>query len=175
MMAAGAKRPATWRPGPASLQRRCRRFQAWWRCSANTSGSRSRSDHGGRGETESASRVARVRLQDAALRGKLARMATPITVNIPHQLGRVEARQRIESGFATIVRQLPGGAGSCSERWEGDRLVFSVVTMGQTIAGVIDVLDTSITMEIELPGVLGIIAGGLKGRLLKQGQRLLAR
>ena len=102
-------------------------------------------------------------------------MATPITVNIPHQLGRIEARKRIESGFATIVRQLPGGAGNSSERWDGDRLVFSVVTMGQTIAGVVDVLDSSITMEIELPGVLGIVARGLKGRLLKQGQKLLTR
>ena len=27
-------------------------------------------------------------------------MANPITVSIPHQLGRAEARRRIETGFA---------------------------------------------------------------------------
>ena len=102
-------------------------------------------------------------------------MPTPITLSVPHDLGRLEARRRIENGFRTIVRQLPGGDGACSERWDGDRLVFSVVTMGQTIAGAIDVLDASITIEIELPGVLGLIAGGLKGRLLQQGRKLLAR
>jgi len=102
-------------------------------------------------------------------------MATPITVTLPHQLGRAEARRRIETGFAKIVRQLPGGAGDCSERWEGDRLVFAVATMGQTISGVIDVLDAAVKIEIELPGVLGIIAAGLRTRLQKVGQLLLTK
>ena len=102
-------------------------------------------------------------------------MATPITVSIPHQLGRAEARRRIETGFGKIVHLLPGGTGTCSERWDGDRLIFSVAAMGQTVAGVIDVLDAAVTMEIELPGVLGLIAGGLKNRLQKVGQLLLTK
>ena len=100
-------------------------------------------------------------------------MATPITVSIPHQLGRTEARSRIENGFAKIIHVLPGSAGRCSERWEGDRLIFGIGAMGQTVTGVIDVLDTVVTMEIQLPGVLGVIAGGLAGRLQQVGQRLL--
>jgi hypothetical protein len=103
-------------------------------------------------------------------------MATPITVNIPHQLGRTEARRRIENGFAQITRLLPGAAGGkCTERWEGDRLVFGVTTLGQTVAGVVTVLDAVVTMEIELPGVLGLIAGGLKDRLQNAGQLLLTK
>jgi hypothetical protein len=103
-------------------------------------------------------------------------MATPITVSIPHQLGRIEARRRIETGFGQITHLLPGAAaGKCSERWDGDRLIFSIATMGQTVAGVITVLDAVVMMEIELPGVLGLIAGGLKGRLQKAGQLLLTK
>ena len=109
------------------------------------------------------------------LAGRLGSMATPITVTIPHQLGRAEARRRIESGFGKFVRQLPGSAGKCSERWEGDRLVFAVAAMGQTISGAVDVLDAAVTMEIELPGVLGMIAAGLKDRLQKVGQLLLTK
>ena len=101
-------------------------------------------------------------------------MAIPITVTIPHQLGRAEARRRIETGFAKIIHLLPVSAGTCSER-EGDRLIFGVGAMGQTVAGVINVLDAAVTMEIELPGVLGLIAGGLKDRLLKVGQLLLTK
>ena len=37
-------------------------------------------------------------------------MATPITVSIPHQLGRAEARRRIDGGFAKMIQLLPGGA-----------------------------------------------------------------
>ena len=102
-------------------------------------------------------------------------MAKPVTVTLPHQLGRAEARRRIQNGFAKIVHALPGSAGSYSERWEGDRLVFSVAAMGQTVSGVIDVLDTVVTMEIELPVVLGLLAGGLKHRLQKAGLLLLTK
>ena len=103
-------------------------------------------------------------------------MSTPITVSIPHQLGRAEARRRIETGFSKITHQWPGGVGCHStERWDGDRLVFTVAAIGQTVAGVVTVLDTAVTMEIELPGVLGLIASGIKDRLQKAGQLLLTK
>lgn len=68
---------------------------------------------------------------------------------------------------------MPGRAGTCSERWEGDRLTFTVGAMGQTISGVVDVLDDAVMMEIELPGMLGLLAGALKNRLQRAGQLLL--
>jgi hypothetical protein len=91
-------------------------------------------------------------------------MTTPVTISIPHQLGRAEARRRIDSGFASLIGQLPGG-GSSRHDWQGDQLNFSVGAMGQTITGAIEVLDAAVTISIELPGVLGAIANGLKGRL----------
>jgi hypothetical protein len=36
-------------------------------------------------------------------------------------------------------------------------------------------LDTAVTMKIELPGVLGMIASALKGRLEEAGQLLLTK
>ena len=102
-------------------------------------------------------------------------MSAPLTVTLPHQLGRAEARRRIEGGFAKIIHALPGSAGDFSERWDGDRLVFSVAALAQTVAGVIDVGDAAVTMEIQLSGVLGLLASGLKGRLQKAGQLLLTK
>lgn len=64
-------------------------------------------------------------------------------------------------------------AGTCSERWDEDRLIFEVGAMGQTISGVVDVLDDAVKMQIELPGMLGLIAGALKNRLQRAGQLLL--
>jgi len=101
-------------------------------------------------------------------------MATPIIITIPHQLGRAEARRRIDVGFGKIIQQLPGSAGA-SQHWDGDRLTFSVAAIGQTVAGSITVLDAAVTMEIALPGVLGIVAQGLKARLQKVGQLLLTK
>ena len=102
-------------------------------------------------------------------------MATPITITIPHQLGRTEAHHRIEAGFASIVRQLPGSGSTYTERWDGDRLTFSVTGLGQTISGIVDVLDAAVTLEIKLPRFLSLIASGLEGRLRKAGQLLLTK
>jgi hypothetical protein len=102
-------------------------------------------------------------------------MATPITISIPHQLGRLEARRRIQSGFANLMQQMPGSGAAITEQWEGDRLSFSVGLLGQRVAGSIDVQDAAVTMIIELPGVLGMLAGRLKGRLQKAGQLLLTK
>ena len=102
-------------------------------------------------------------------------MAPPISISVQNQLGRAEARRRIEAGFAKMLNLLPGRGGVRSERWAGDRLIFSVAAMGQTVSGVIHVFDAAVTMEVELPGVLRVIASGLKERLQKVGQLLLTR
>jgi hypothetical protein len=100
-------------------------------------------------------------------------MATPITIRIPHQLGRVR-RRRIETGFARLSasarQQRP-----LQRTPDGDRLTPDAAVMGQTIAGAIDVLDTAVAMEIELPGLLGMLASGLKDRLHKAATLLLAQ
>src|SRR5690349_17713232 len=100
-------------------------------------------------------------------------MTSPIVISIPHQLGRAEARRRIEGGFGKVTRLMPGGGGTSSERWDGDRLVFSVAAAGQTVSGVVHVGDAEVRMEIELPGLLGVFARGLKEKLQKAGQLLL--
>ena len=102
-------------------------------------------------------------------------MTHPLKVEIPHQLGRAEARRRIENGFENLVHPLGGRAGAWTQRWEGDRLIFSVAVMGQNASGTVDVLETVVVMEIELPGLLGQIASVFKGRLQKAGQLLLTK
>jgi hypothetical protein len=102
-------------------------------------------------------------------------MATPLRISIPHQLGRAEARRRIETGFSQLASQLPGGARVAEQHWEGDRLAFGLSAMGQAVSGSIDVADTLVTMDIELPGLLGQIAGAFKDRLQRAGQLLLTR
>src|SRR5690349_3662686 len=90
------------------------------RFAASSSGSEGRGDTGARRKGVSArgQQATRRAAFDVAelLRGKLQRMAPPLIVSIPHQLGRAEARRRIETGFAKIAQLLPGSAGACSER-----------------------------------------------------------
>lgn len=100
-------------------------------------------------------------------------MSKPITLSIPHALGRGEARRRIDEGFGQLAGHLGGAAGALSKSWEGDRMRFSLQAVGQSITGFIDIADQEVKLEVVLPGFLGMIAGKLKGRLQKEGQILL--
>lgn len=101
-------------------------------------------------------------------------MSKPITITIPHDLGAAGARQRIEEGFGRISQQFgEAAAKALTKTWDGDRLNFAVAAMGQHITGHLDVQDAAVLMTINLPNVLALIAGKIKGRVQKEGQLLL--
>jgi Putative polyhydroxyalkanoic acid system protein (PHA_gran_rgn) len=105
-------------------------------------------------------------------------VARPITVNLPHNLGKAEARRRIEAGFGNMRQQLTGGLGgmvSFQERWEGDRLHFEGSGLGQKLTGRLDVLADSVQIQIDLPEILAAIADRIAGALKKEGQKLLEK
>lgn len=101
-------------------------------------------------------------------------MSKPVVVTIPHNLGRTEARRRIDEGVHKLAAQLGGGgAGAMTQSWQGDRLNFSVQAMGQTVTGLVDVLEDGVKLEVILPGFLAMIANKIKGKLQTEGQILL--
>lgn len=103
-------------------------------------------------------------------------MPKPVTVSISHELGTEEAKRRIAGGFSRLVGQLPGGAMmKLSERWEGDRMVFTASALGQTVSGHVDVRATDVLLEVVLPEFLATIADSMRGRLQKAGQLLLGK
>ena len=101
-------------------------------------------------------------------------MAKTVSINIPHQLGAAEARRRLEQGLSQLAGQIPGGdASRFSQSWAGDVLTFSAVAMGQTINGVVQVLEDHARLDLSLPGLLGMVAGKIKDELTRRGQLLL--
>ena len=102
-------------------------------------------------------------------------MSKPVVVNVPHELGRAEARRRREGGFGRIREQIPIKALSFEERWEGDRLHFDAGAFGQKVTGRVDVLEKSVRIEVDLPWIFASIAEKLQGRLRKAGTLLLEK
>jgi hypothetical protein len=102
-------------------------------------------------------------------------MATPITITIPHKLGRAEARLRVDAGVDHFKTQIgaAGGPGRISHLWDGDRLTFHAQGLGQSMTGRIDVHDNDIRIELDLPAFLGAFADKIGGLLKKQGTLLL--
>lgn len=101
-------------------------------------------------------------------------LMAPITISIPHNLGKAEARSRLESGFGRVRQQFAqGGAMNMQESWDGDRLTFSMKAMGQTVSGRLDVLESEVKMEVDLPNIFAAIAGTIKKRVQREGALLL--
>lgn len=99
-------------------------------------------------------------------------MPEPIKVDIPHKLGRETAKARIAGGVGKLAEMVPGG-GTVDQRWEGDTLHFSVSAMGQKVASRIDVLESHVHAEVDLPPMLALFAGKVKDKLLSVAPKLL--
>ena len=99
-------------------------------------------------------------------------MTQPIDVDLPHNLGKDEARRRIANNIHMLEQHIPGGA-QVQSGWAGDQLNLEVAAMGQQVNATIDVMDTKVHLKVLLPGMLGMFAGVIQGALQKKGSVLL--
>ena len=99
-------------------------------------------------------------------------MTQPIDVDLPHNLGKDEARRRIANNIHKLEEHIPGGA-QVQSGWSGDQLNLEVAAMGQQVNASIDVLESKVHLKVLLPGMLGMFAGVIQGALQKKGSVLL--
>lgn len=122
-------------------------------------------------------------------------MSRPVTVTIPHALGKDVAKQRIADGFGQFQEHLVAGlsgqesggrAGGLlasalrstitfKQHWSGDRLEFEGGGLGQKVTGRIDVGDNDVVMQVDLPEMLAALADRFRGQLQHEGQKLLEK
>jgi hypothetical protein len=96
----------------------------------------------------------------------------PIHVDLPHKLGRVEAKRRIADNIHKLTSFFPGGA-SVTHQWQGDRLELAILAMGQSVDARIDVEEALVRCHVALPGLLGMLAKPIEAALRAKGSDLL--
>lgn len=94
-------------------------------------------------------------------------MPAPIALDIPHQLGKVGARERLDRGIGKIGTMIPGG-GQVQHDWDGDIMAFTLTAMGQTMQCTATVYDTHVHAAVDLPPMLALFAGKI-GEALARG------
>jgi len=102
-------------------------------------------------------------------------MSRPIVVTISHDLGRQGAKRRIEDGLGSIRSQLSAFSVSIEDDWSGDRLDFRLVAVGQVVTAKIEVFEEVVRVEVSLPGILGVLAEVITGRIRDEGARMLEK
>jgi len=95
-------------------------------------------------------------------------MTQPIDVDLPHNLGKDEARRRIANNIHKLEQHIPGGA-KVQSGWAGDQLNLQVAALGEAINATIDVMETKVHLKVLLPGMLGMFSGMVQAALQKKG------
>ncbi|MGE3249542.1 MAG: polyhydroxyalkanoic acid system family protein [Hyphomonadaceae bacterium] len=101
-------------------------------------------------------------------------MTQTVKVELPHRLGKAEAQRRIRDGFPRFEQQMSAlGLRQTQSAWAGDTLSFSGAMMGQSVGARIDVQESLVRIEVDLPDLLAALANTITGRLRSQGRLLL--
>jgi hypothetical protein len=102
-------------------------------------------------------------------------MTQPLTVSIPHRLGRDEAVRRIKSGLGEARAQFAHLVTLSDGAWEGDRLSLQARALGQVATGIIDVRDDHVQVTVQLPWLLGRFAQAVSPLIQRQGALMLEK
>lgn len=99
-------------------------------------------------------------------------MSQPIEVDLPHSLGKEEARRRIANNIHRLHEHIPGGA-HVESGWVGDQLNLKVTALGDSVQSTIEVEETKVRVKVLLPGLLGMFGGPIQAMLRSKGNLLL--
>ena len=105
----------------------------------------------------------------------MATATKSIKISIPHRLSREEAARRLQSGIADFRTQYASSLAKMDERWTGDHMDFTASAFGQSINGRIDVRDSAVDVEVDLPWLFAVLAEKIKGQVTQAGQKLLEK
>jgi putative polyhydroxyalkanoic acid system protein len=102
-------------------------------------------------------------------------MTTPLTVSVPHRLGKEEAVRRLKGGMSQMATKLGALITIEQEVWEGDTLTFQMRGLGQRASGTIAVFEDTIRIDVMLPWLLAQLGERLLPVLKKETTLLLEK
>jgi hypothetical protein len=100
-------------------------------------------------------------------------MSRPITVSIPHTLGKDEAIRRLKAGFARLSSGAPLKIEE--ETWNDDQLTFKISALGQAAAGTANVTDDTVRIDVVLPWFMQKLAEAVQSSIASRARILLEK
>lgn len=95
-------------------------------------------------------------------------------IPIPHQLGREEARRRLHARSGEIAGLMPGGMAEVGVTWPSeDRMDLAISAMGKQVNGSVEVGDSAVIVEFELPLAFKLFAPMVRSAVEANARKLL--
>ncbi|MFZ1924479.1 MAG: polyhydroxyalkanoic acid system family protein [Xanthobacteraceae bacterium] len=102
-------------------------------------------------------------------------MSQPLSVSIPHRLGKEEAVRRLQSGLGKVRANYGHLLAVQEETWTENHLQFRVSALGQAASGTLEVFEDRVDLEVYLPWLLARLAGAIQPLVRKEGMLLLEK
>jgi hypothetical protein len=102
-------------------------------------------------------------------------MSQPVVVTIPHKLGKVEAKRRLQAGFSNVRSTFGEKFVVLDDQWAGEHLDFRASLLGQSATGTVDVAEDHVRLEVYLPWMLSFLANKAKALVQKEGRLMLEK
>jgi hypothetical protein len=100
---------------------------------------------------------------------------SPLTIDVPHRLGKDGARARMKARVGDLAGHIPGGFADVQSSWPSDdEMALTIKAMGQEIAARLLVEDTRVRVSLVLPPMLGFFSGAIETAVKEGGTRMLA-
>lgn len=95
-------------------------------------------------------------------------------IDLPHQLGQIEAKRRMQARIGDLAGYIPGGMAEVHSAWpEEYRMALDVAAMGQQVAATIEVEDRVVRLNLQLPMMLRFASGAIEAAIQRKGSELL--
>lgn len=101
-------------------------------------------------------------------------MASPIVIDVPHRLGRAEARRRMRARVGELPGHIPGGVAEVTSSWlDENRMAIAVAALGQRLSAELEAQETRVRVTLDLPPALAFFAGAIEAAVQRKGAELL--
>lgn len=98
----------------------------------------------------------------------------PVTIDVPHRLGRDGARARMQARVGELASHMPGGVAEVASSWPGPyEMALEIGAMGQRVSARLEVLDTLVRVHLTLPPMLAFFSGMIGAAVREGGAKLL--
>ena len=96
-------------------------------------------------------------------------------VEIPHNLDKATARERLRANSHKIAEQFPGGMAQVETSWpDEDTMAMHVRAMGQELSGRVELEEGKLVFNVVLPAALSFVEPIISGAIKQSGQKLIA-
>jgi hypothetical protein len=96
-----------------------------------------------------------------------------LSMSIPHQLGKDEALNRIQSVLKNVQAKFGNQVSDLEQNWNGNAGEFSFKVMNMPVSGTLKVNDADVALDSKLPMAAALFEGKIKSIIMEEARKVL--